>query len=95
MLSPKAISGVRIEKLDQEALKTRGVFSWPIWEKEISRFDWTYDSEEQCYFLEGEVTVGTPEGDIRIQKGDFVTFPQGLSCVWEVKQAVRKHYHFG
>jgi uncharacterized cupin superfamily protein len=25
----------------------------------------------------------------------LVTFPQGLSCVWNVKKAVKKHYKFG
>ena len=28
-------------------------------------------------------------------KGDLVTFPQGLSCTWQVKKNVRKHYKFG
>ena len=25
---------------------------------------------------------------------DLVVFPKGLSCVWQVKKAVRKHYVF-
>ena len=36
---------------DQATLGARGVFSWPIWEKEISTFPWTYDNSETCYFL--------------------------------------------
>ena len=27
-------------------------------------------------------------------KGDFVTFPKGLSCIWDIKAPVRKHYNF-
>jgi len=26
--------------------------------------------------------------------GDLVTFPAGLSCTWDVKKALRKHYQF-
>lgn len=86
---------VKIEKLDKKELEKRGVFSWPIWEKEISSFDWHYDQTEECYFLEGKVVLKTKDGkSLEFGKGDFVTFPKGLSCLWEIKQAVRKHYNF-
>ncbi|MCM8780921.1 MAG: cupin domain-containing protein [Candidatus Omnitrophica bacterium] len=86
---------VKIEKLSQQELKKRGVFSWPIWEKEVSRFNWYYDQIEQCYFLEGKVILETKDGKkIEFGKGDFVTFPKGLSCVWDIKDPVRKHYNF-
>jgi len=89
------MSGIEVEKLSEEELKSRGVESWPIWTKEVSRFDWSYDEPEQCYFLEGQVTVETADGNVEIGKGDFVTFPKGLSCTWDVKEPVRKHYNFG
>ncbi|MFC1805061.1 cupin domain-containing protein [Candidatus Omnitrophota bacterium] len=86
---------IRIEKLSQDEIKKRGVTSWPIWEKEKSRFDWQYDSIEECYILEGDVTVESKDGKkVTFGKGDFVTFPKGLSCIWDIKQAVRKHYNF-
>lgn len=85
---------IKVEHLTEDELKKRGVFSWPVWQKEVSRFDWSYDSVEQCFFLEGCVTVRTPKGAVEIRKGDFVTFPRGLSCVWDVKEPVRKHYSF-
>ncbi len=76
-------------------LEAHGVFDWPVWEKEVSRFDWFYDEQERCYLLEGEVTV-TPSGGtpVRFGAGDFVTFPAGLSCVWDISKPVRKHYTF-
>ena len=75
-------------KLDQ-----MDVDSWPIWTKEVSSFDWTYDQNEVCYILEGEAVV-TPNGGepVEITEGDLVTFAQGMSCVWEVKVPIRKHY---
>jgi len=86
---------VKVEKPDQKRLDSLGVFSWPIWTKEPSSFDWHYDEREICYFLEGDVSVKTADGEVSFGKGDLVTFPQGLSCTWIVKKAVRKHYRFG
>ncbi len=72
------------------------VYAWPIWEKEVSRFSWSYDESEICLFLEGDVKV-TPNGGtpVRIGKGDLVTFPANMECVWDVRSPVRKHYRFG
>jgi uncharacterized cupin superfamily protein len=86
---------IEIEKPTTEHLEKKGVSSWPIWEKEISRFDWHYDSTEECYLLEGDVVVETEDGEqVKFGKGDFVTFPKGLSCTWDVKVPVKKHYNF-
>lgn len=80
----------------EERLAELGVPGWPIWTKEASEFPWHYDEQEQCYFLEGDVVV-TPEGGepVEMGQGDFVTFPQGMSCTWKVGRDVRKHYRFG
>lgn len=80
---------------DQE-LARLGVRAWPIWTKEVSTFPWTYDEPETCYFLEGDVVV-TPEGGepVSVRAGDLVTFPEGMSCTWQVRVPVRKHYKFG
>ena len=88
------MSTVIIEKLSNDEISKRGIKSWPIWTKEISEFDWFYDSDEECLILEGEVDVTTPEGVYTVKTGDFVTFKQGLKCVWKVKKPIRKHYNF-
>lgn len=79
-----------------ERLQELGVSSWPIWTKEVSEFPWTYEEQETCYLLEGEVIV-TPDGGEPVQfgKGDLVTFPAGMSCSWKILQPVKKHYKFG
>ena len=87
---------IEVHKPNKEDLETRGVLSWQIWEKEVSRFDWYYDSIEECYLLEGKVIVETEDGDkVEFRKGDFVTFPRGLSCTWDIKEPVKKHYNLG
>ena len=88
------MSKVIIQKLNSEEKAKRGIVNWPIWEKEVSRFDWYYDSEEECLILEGEVDVETSEGNFSIKAGDFVTFKKGLKCVWDIKKDIRKHYNF-
>ncbi|MFZ5803201.1 MAG: cupin domain-containing protein [Candidatus Omnitrophota bacterium] len=85
---------IKIEHPDQNQLKQRGVFTWPIWQKEPSVFNWFYEANEQCYLLEGKVTVKTVEGEVSFGQGDFVVFPKGLQCVWTIHERVRKHYAF-
>jgi len=86
---------IKVEKLSQDELKKRGVSGWPIWQKEASEFDWYYDSVEECYLLQGKVEVTTKNGEkVEFGKGDFVTFPKGLSCQWKIKENVSKHYNF-
>lgn len=89
------MSAIKVEKPDKKRLEEMGVSRWPIWEKGVSRFDWSYDSTEVCYLLEGKVTVETKDGKkVELGKGDLVTFPRGLSCIWDIKEPVRKHYNF-
>ncbi len=86
---------IEIRKMSADEAKQKGITSWPIWTKEISRFDWFYDDQEQCFFLEGDVVVEADGERVEIGPGDFVTFPKGLKCVWNVRKPVRKHYRFG
>ncbi len=84
-----------IKKPDEKDIQSQNIKSWPIWEKEKSEFDWFYDSTEECLLLEGKVEVITGNGDkVTLEKGDFVTFPKGLSCKWKIIEPVRKHYNF-
>ena len=77
-------------------LNELGVKSWPTWSKEVSKFPWSYSEQEIAYVLEGEVVV-TPDGGepVSFGAGDLVTFPTGMSCTWEVRKPLRKHYRFG
>ena len=84
-----------VRNAEESQLEAMGVRKWPIWEKEASEFPWSYDQEETCYFLEGDVVV-TPDGaePVAMGQGDLVTFPKGMACTWNIRQAVRKHYTF-
>jgi uncharacterized cupin superfamily protein len=88
---------IKIERNpSDERLQEMGVFGWPIWTKEVSEFPWTYDMQEICYFLEGDVVV-TPEGgeSVEMGVGDLVVFPKGMICTWKIRRDVKKHYKFG
>ncbi len=87
---------IKVEKPTEAKLKEMDVFSWPIWQKEVSRFDWYYDDQETCYLLEGKAEVETKDGNkVSFEKGDLVTFPKDLNCIWDIKEPVKKHYKFG
>lgn len=85
---------VTVFQPDKLFLEQKDVASWPIWEKEVSAFPWTYAETEECYILEGKVIVSTEEGDFHIKAGDFVTFEKGLACHWDINEPIRKHYNF-
>ena len=82
-----------IVKKPTEAEKTE-MQGKPVWGCGVSKFDWHYDQEESCLLIEGEVTVTHDGGSVRFGAGDYVVFPKGLSCVWDVTQPVKKHYVF-
>lgn len=85
---------IKIEKLTESEFKRKGIYDWPIWEKETSTFEWTYDEKEQFYLLEGKIRIRTKDSEYEVQPGDFVTCPKGLDCEWDVEEYVKKHYHF-
>ena len=95
--SEKAAPGIEVvSKPDDAFLKEKGVFGWGTWGCEASTFPWTYSQSESCYLLEGEVTVTPDDGSpaASFGKGDFVTFPEGMKCTWEVTKPVKKHFMF-
>lgn len=85
---------IKIFKPDKAFIDSRNISQWPVWEKEVSKFPWTYDSMEECLILEGEVYVETASETVHILPGDFVVFPGGLNCTWDIRKPVKKHYNF-
>jgi uncharacterized protein len=96
MNNQKIIIMIHVEKPSVEKLRKLDVKSWPVWEKEISEFQWEYDESETCYIIEGKVIV-TPENgnSVTFGKGDLVVFSSGLKCKWKIISAVRKYFKFG
>lgn len=93
-LKNKEMEKVIIRKLTDHEIEARGIRQWPVWSKEVSRFDWTYSGDEECLILDGEIDIETDKGTYHIKPGDFVTFKDGLKCVWDIKVPVKKHYNF-
>jgi len=85
-----------VKNPSKEFLDQKGVFNWGTWGCGVSNFPWTYDQTESCYLLAGQVTVTPTDGrkPATFGKGDFVTFPAGMSCTWDVTEAVQKHFMF-
>ncbi len=79
-----------------EKLASLGVEHWPLWEKEASKFPWEYFEDEISYILEGRAII-TPEGGppVEIGKGNLVTIPSDMICIWNIVEPLRKRYHIG
>lgn len=83
---------IEIDRLDLEELNELGVETWEVWEHDEDKFEWYYDKTERCYIIKGEATIVSEFETITVRPGDFVTFPAGLECVWDIDIAVKKHY---
>lgn len=88
------VKQIKVYKPSAEEIKIAQ--TWPVWNCEKSTFDWEYTQRETCYIIEGEVIIKDRPGsdEIRFGAGDMVIFPTDLSCQWQVKKAVKKHYKF-
>tara|TARA_B100000315_G_C14091182_1_gene369305 strand:- start:44 stop:310 length:267 start_codon:yes stop_codon:yes gene_type:complete len=85
---------IKINTLTDSEITDKGILTWPIWTCGISEFDWEYGEQETCLLLEGEVEVKTDYETVNFAAGDYVVFPRGLKCRWNVTRPVRKHYSF-
>ncbi|MGB9561957.1 MAG: cupin domain-containing protein [bacterium] len=85
---------IKLSHPSEDEIKNLNLDRWSEWRCEPSEFDWYYDTNETCYFYEGEVIVKTEWEEVKIKPGDLVTFPKGLSCIWKVLKPVRKVYRF-
>jgi len=85
---------LEILNLDDAEIKRKGIRSWPVWDKEVSRFPHKYEEDEHCLFLEGEVVIESEGNKVTLHKGDYEIFRNGLKCIWDIRKRVRKHYHF-
>jgi len=83
-----------IEVKKATEIEKSAMLSKPVWECDVSEFDWYYSDEETCLITDGEVTVFYDGGSVSIGAGDYVVFSKGLSCVWKVTKPVKKHYIF-
>ena len=83
---------ITVKKPSEEEKKK--MMAEPIWDCGVSSFEWHYDSEETCLIIEGEVTIDYEGKSVSFGAGDYVVFPKGLSCVWNVKRPVKKHFMF-
>ena len=85
---------IKIIKITEDEIIKQNIRSWPVWSCGVSEFDWEYSEKESCLLLEGEVEVKSDFETVKFSTGDYVVFPRGLKCRWNVIRAIRKHYSF-
>ena len=86
------MAAIIVEKLSEEEINKRGVRQWPSMKKGKSNFLWLYDEMEECLIVEGMAKIKTSEGIVEIKAGDFVTFPEGMKCKWDIISPIEKYY---
>eukprot|EP00200_Dunaliella_tertiolecta_P001188 CAMPEP_0202365230 /NCGR_PEP_ID=MMETSP1126-20121109/16310_1 /ASSEMBLY_ACC=CAM_ASM_000457 /TAXON_ID=3047 /ORGANISM="Dunaliella tertiolecta, Strain CCMP1320" /LENGTH=132 /DNA_ID=CAMNT_0048960009 /DNA_START=56 /DNA_END=454 /DNA_ORIENTATION=- len=83
----------------EDFLKSEGVKQWGTWGCGVEKFPWTWSVDEKAYILEGEVYITPNEGEpgagqpVYVKKGDYCVFPGGMSCTWDVKKPINKHFN--
>lgn len=75
-------------------LKELSVAHWPIWEKEVSTFPWSFVTTEIAFIVEGECVMTPEDGgpSTTFKAGGLVVFPNGYKGTWEVKKALKKQF---
>ncbi len=59
-----------------------GIKNWPIWDCDVSYFDWTYEDKEIPLLLLGEVTVTPDRAEpVKCCEGNLVIFPARMKCL--------------
>lgn len=86
---------IKTIRAGEQFISAHKILSWPVWQSPVAEFDWQYPESEACLFIEGKAVVSWPSGSVTVAAGDFVVFPRGLSCRWQVLEPVKKHYKFG
>ena len=90
------MSEIIVKRLSEDEIQEKGIRSWSTWSCDKYEFPWEYSEQESCYILEGQVDVTTESGEtVSIGAGDFVVFPQGMKCTWNVHQGIYKHFSYG
>jgi uncharacterized cupin superfamily protein len=91
---------IMVTALTREEAETQfGISGWGTWGCEVSKFDWEYSGTETAWIIKGRVLV-TPTGEwasckpTEVKAGDLVVFPDGMTCVWDVSEAIEKHFNF-
>jgi uncharacterized cupin superfamily protein len=86
---------VKLEIRKPQPHEEAEALSWAVWSCEASSFEWGYEDTETCLILDGEAMVEAAGKEWRFGKGDWVVFPKGLACRWNVIKPVTKRYKFG
>lgn len=83
---------ITVETISARDADDRGITLWPVSRRGARRFRWHYDATEICYLASGRAMVETEDGTVEIERGDLVTLPSGLDCVWVIREPIVKHY---
>ena len=92
----------KVEKASPEVLEAMKVTQWPTWTTEgsekykvgVTSPEKIYDTNELSYIISGsmEITPKSTGVPVKVEAGDFVTFPEDFACTWHVNEVINKHW---
>lgn len=85
---------IEIDRLDLEELEELQINSWATGEYDEEKLEVFYNKTEMCYIVSGEATIVTEFESVIVKTGDFITFPAGLECIWDVDTKIHRRYIF-
>lgn len=97
LISRMAAVGIKVSKPLPGEVEKMQIKSWSTWGCGESKFPWTYSDTETAYMIKGKVIVTPDNKDlpaVTLERGDLAIFPAGMSCTWEVQEAISKYYKF-
>ena len=96
-LTRQLATPIKVSQPTLSEVEAMQIKSWSTWGCGASKFPWSYSEAETAYLLKGIVTVipdDTTLPSVTLRRGDLAVFPAGMSCTWDVKEAISKNYKF-
>lgn len=77
-------------------LEVLGVDDWPVAREAVGTSERNYQQSETSYILEGSGKIEI-QGDqpVSFSAGDLVTVMPETCCVWNITEAIERHYSKG
>ncbi len=77
-------------------LEVLGVEDWPVCNDAVSLQEKSYDQTETTFIIQGRAEITPRDGKtVIINAGDLVTFLPDACCMWNITEAMERHYSQG
>jgi uncharacterized cupin superfamily protein len=77
-------------------LEVLGVDDWPVAREAVGVSKREYTVSETSYIIEGSGEIKIPDNEsVSFSAGDLVTVMPETCCIWNITEAIERHYSKG